>query len=71
MAKTDPANVIDAYRRRQGRKSLFTFADVSKALLLLFILASSPLLEFNQGMHNLIVLLPDNKNVELDWLRFE
>jgi len=31
----------------------------------------SPLLEFNQGMHNLIVLLPDNKNVELDWLRFE
>lgn len=40
MAKTSPAEVIDAYRQRQGRKSLFTFADISKALLVLFILAS-------------------------------
>ena len=49
MAKTNPANVIDAYRRRQGRKSLFTFADVSKALLLLFILASSGYALFTGG----------------------
>ena len=49
MAKTNPANVIEAYRRRQGRKSLFTFADVSKALLLLFILASSGYALFTGG----------------------
>jgi len=41
MTKNSPADVIDAYRRRQGRRSLFTFADISKALLLLIILASS------------------------------
>jgi LysM repeat protein len=41
MAKSNPADVIDAYRQRQGRKSLFTFADISKALLFLIILASS------------------------------
>ena len=40
MAKSSPADVIDAYRRRQERKSLFTFADISKALLFLFIVAS-------------------------------
>ena len=41
MAKSNPADVIDTYRRRQERRSLFTFADVSKILLLLIILASS------------------------------
>jgi LysM repeat protein len=41
MAKNSPADVIDAYRRRQERRSPFTFADVSKALLFLFMLAPS------------------------------
>jgi LysM repeat protein len=41
MAKSSPADVIDAYRQRQRRKSLFTFADISKVLLFLIILASS------------------------------
>lgn len=41
MAKSKPADVIDAYRKRQGRKSLFTFADISKALLILIMLAAS------------------------------
>jgi len=41
MAKSSPTDVIDAYRRRQERRSLFTFADISKILLLLIILASS------------------------------
>ena len=41
MAKSNPADVIDAYRRRQERKSLFTFADISKALLFLIIVAPS------------------------------
>jgi len=41
MAKNSPAEVIDAYRQRQESKSLFTFADISKALLVLIILASS------------------------------
>ena len=41
MADSNPADVIDAYRQRQKRKPFFTFADVSKALLLLIILASS------------------------------
>ena len=41
MAKSSPADVIDAYRQRQERRSLFTFADISKALLFLIILASS------------------------------
>ena len=41
MAKNNPADVIDAYRRRQERRFRFTFADVSKALLLLIMLASS------------------------------
>lgn len=40
MAKTSPADVIVAYRQRQGRKSPFTFANISKALLLLIILAA-------------------------------
>lgn len=41
MAKSSPADVIDAYRQRQGGKSLFTFADISQVLLLLTILAAS------------------------------
>ena len=41
MAKSSPADVIDAYRQRQERRSFFTFADISKALLFLIILASS------------------------------
>jgi len=40
MAKSKPADVIEAYRKRQGRKSLFTFADISKVLLLLVMLAA-------------------------------
>lgn len=39
MAKKSPADVIDAYRRRQERKRPFTFGDISKALLFLFMLA--------------------------------
>jgi len=30
-----------------------------------------PLTEFQPGIHNLIVLLKDQKNVEIDWLKFE
>jgi LysM repeat protein len=41
MAKRNSTDVIEAYRQRQGRKSLFTFADISKAILFIFILASS------------------------------
>jgi LysM repeat protein len=41
MAKSSPADVIDAYRRRQERRFPFTFADISKALLFLIMLAAS------------------------------
>lgn len=41
MAKSKPADVIDAYRKHQGRKSPFTFGDISKALLLLVMLAAA------------------------------
>ena len=41
MAKNSPTDVIDAYRRRQERRFPFTFADISKALLFLIMLASS------------------------------
>ena len=41
MAKNNSADVIEAYRRRQERRFPFTFADISKGLLLLMILASS------------------------------
>jgi LysM repeat protein len=41
MAKSSPIDVIDAYRRRQERRFPFTFADISKALLFLIMLASS------------------------------
>jgi hypothetical protein len=34
-------------------------------------IANSPLSEFHLGVHNLIVLLKDNKNVEVDWVSFE
>jgi LysM repeat protein len=40
MAKSKPTDVIDAYRRLQERKSFFTFGDISKALLLLIMLAA-------------------------------
>lgn len=41
MAKSKPTDVIDAYRKRQQRKSLFTFGDISKALIFLIMLAAS------------------------------
>lgn len=41
MANRSSADVIDAYRRRQQRRFPVTFADISKASLLLLILASS------------------------------
>lgn len=41
MAKNSSADVIEAYRRRQGRRFPFTFADISKGLLLLIMLAAS------------------------------
>ncbi len=31
----------------------------------------SPLSDFKTGIHNLIVLSKDNKNVEIDWVKFE
>ena len=34
-------------------------------------IANSPLSEYHLGIHNLIVLLKDNKNVEVDWVSFE
>jgi LysM repeat protein len=40
MAKSNPTDVIDAYRRRQERRSFFTFGDTSKILVLLIILGS-------------------------------
>lgn len=41
MADRSRADIIEAYRRRQGRRLPFSFADVSQAALLLLILASS------------------------------
>jgi LysM repeat protein len=41
MAKSKPADVIDAYRRHQERRFPFTFSDISKALLFFIMLASS------------------------------
>lgn len=49
MSRSNPADVIDAYRRRQKRRFPFTFADVSKALLLLFMLASSSYVALTGG----------------------
>lgn len=40
MAKSRPEDVIDAYRKRQGRKSFFTLSDITKALLFLIMLAA-------------------------------
>ena len=34
-------------------------------------IVDSPLSGYETGIHNLIVLLKDNKNVEVDWLSFE
>jgi hypothetical protein len=36
-----------------------------------WIIANSRLTELQPGIHNLIVRLTDNKNVEIDWIRFE
>ena len=41
MVKHSSAEVIEAYRQRQGRRFPFTFADISKGLLFLIMLASS------------------------------
>jgi len=41
MAKSNPTDVIDAYRRRQERRFPFTFADISKGLIFLIMLAAS------------------------------
>ena len=49
MAKSNPTDVIDAYRRRKERRSHFTFGDISKILLLLIILASSLYALFTGG----------------------
>jgi len=34
-------------------------------------IVNSSLSEFQPGIHNLIVLLKDNKNVEIDWISFK
>ena len=34
-------------------------------------IVKSSLPKFQSGIHNLIVLLKDNKNVEIDWISFE
>lgn len=49
MAHSSPTDVIDAYRRRQQRRFPFTFADISKALLFLLILASSVYISLTGG----------------------
>jgi hypothetical protein len=36
-----------------------------------FNIVHSPVTEYKPGIHNLIVLLSDNKNVEIDWISFE
>jgi LysM repeat protein len=41
MAPSSPPDVIDAYRRRQERRSSFTLGDISKALFFLIIVTSS------------------------------
>jgi LysM repeat protein len=49
MARSNPADVIDSYRRRKEHASLFTFADISKAILFLIMLASSLYVVFTGG----------------------
>lgn len=49
MADRSPADIIAAYRRRQRRRFPLTFADVSQAALLLFILAASAYLALTGG----------------------
>jgi LysM repeat protein len=56
MAKSKPTDVIDAYRKQQERKSSFTFGDISKALILLTMLAAS-LYVFFVGKPDLPVLI--------------
>ena len=34
-------------------------------------IVNSPILKYQSGVHNLIVLLKENKNVEIDWMRFK
>ena len=41
MAKSNPTDVINAYRRRQERRFPFTFADISKGLIFLITLGAS------------------------------
>jgi len=41
MAKNSPKEVIETYRQRQGRRSLFTIADIATGLLFLIVLVSS------------------------------
>lgn len=41
MAKRRPAEVIESYRQSQGHKTLFSFANISQAFLLLIILVAS------------------------------
>jgi LysM repeat protein len=49
MAKSSPADVIDSYRRRQQRRSPFTFADISQGLLFILILASAVYISITGG----------------------
>ena len=49
MAHSSPSEVIDAYRRRLGRRFPFTVGDMSQALLLLFIVGSSVYVSFIGG----------------------
>ena len=34
-------------------------------------IVNSPVSDYQPGIHNLIVILKDNKNVEIDWISFE
>ena len=65
MAKNSPADVIDAYRRRQERRSPFTFADVSKALLFLFMLAMAAA-EVAVGLALILLLYRQSRTLDAD-----
>jgi LysM repeat protein len=49
MAHRSPAELIEAYRRRQARRFPFTFGDLSQALLFLLILASTVYISLTGG----------------------
>jgi LysM repeat protein len=49
MAHRSPAELIEAYRRRQTRRFPFTFGDLSKALLFLLILVSTAFISLTGG----------------------